>query len=170
MKKNRWLLRTMCLLLVSAVMTLTVSVAATAGTEQDPLVTLSYLSQNFMNELLGRVDEKIAQRNDQVVQKLNENAELGASAVSSGTFTVVYLEKGRTLIGDMGCEVLLRGGDVICEADSYPGLVDQTTSEVLGNGGALQVNHLYMMTVAGRAVTSAADNAVLLVRGTYTIV
>ncbi|MBE6995872.1 MAG: hypothetical protein E7429_03970 [Ruminococcaceae bacterium] len=169
MKKNRWMLRMAVLLLISAVMTLTVSVAAAPGTNEDPLVTLSYLSQNFMNELLGRVDEKIAQRNDQVVQKLSEKSELEGTILSNGTFAVVRLNQGQTLTGDMGCEVLLRGGDVTCVADSYPGLVDQTTSEVLGNGGALVVNHLYMMTVAGRAVTSAADNAVLLVRGTYTI-
>ena len=138
MKKNRWVLRMMGLLLVSALMTMTVAVAATAGTDEDPLVTLSYLTQNYMNELLGRMDEKIAQRNEQVVQKLNEQAGMECNSTTATTFSVVRLSKGQKLTGEGGCEVLLRGGEVTCVADSYPGLIDQTTSGVLSNGQSLE--------------------------------
>ena len=164
MKKNRWLLRMIGLLLVSAAMTM--AVAAAPGTDEDPLVTLSYLTQNYMNELLGRMDEKIAQRNEQVVQALSEK---NGNSTTAETFAVVRMKKGQKLTGSTGCEVLLRGGSLTCVADSYPGLVDQTTSGILSNGQTLTPNHLYMMTTDGRAVAAAADNTVLMVRGTYKI-
>ena len=40
---------------------------------------------------------------------------------------------------------------------------------VLGNGGALAANHLYMMTIEGRGVKAGSDTTKLLVRGSYTI-
>ena len=42
MKKDRWLLRSIVLLALSAVLMTTVSLAAEAGSSGDPLVTLSY--------------------------------------------------------------------------------------------------------------------------------
>ena len=38
MKKNRWVLRMMVLLVISGMMSMTVSLAAEAGSSQDPLV------------------------------------------------------------------------------------------------------------------------------------
>ena len=50
---------------------------------------------------------------------------------------------------------------------STPGLVDVTGGDAIGDGAALQTNHLYAMT-AVRGVR-AADAVTLLVRGEYTI-
>lgn len=61
-KKNRWLLRAVLLMLVCSLMTMTVSLAAEAGTSGDPLVTLSYLNGTFLDSLLAKVDQKIDQR------------------------------------------------------------------------------------------------------------
>ena len=63
MKKNRWLLRAVVLVLLSGILTTSVSLAAEAGSSEDPLVTLSYLNGTFLDSILERVDEKIAQRN-----------------------------------------------------------------------------------------------------------
>ena len=65
MKKNRWLLRAVVLVLLSGILTTSVSLAAEAGSSEDPLVTLSYLNGTFLDSILERVDEKIAQRNSQ---------------------------------------------------------------------------------------------------------
>ena len=54
MKKNRWLLRAVVLVLFCGVMTTTVSLAAEAGSSGDPLVTLSYLNETFMDSIMGR--------------------------------------------------------------------------------------------------------------------
>ena len=165
MKKNRWFLRMLVLLVISGTLNMTVSVAAEAGSDQDPLVTLSYLNETFLNNILQRVDEKIAARNSQIAQQLGGQA--GTS--STDTFTVVTLSSGQTLTGDIGCEVMLRVGTATCVSPSAPGLIDETSAGTLNSGGALAQNHLYMMTIEGRGVKATAATTKLLVRGTYTI-
>ena len=70
MKKNRWFLRAIVLLLISGMLMMTASVAAEAGSSDDPLVTLSYLKETFMDDILKKVDEKISARNGQIARQL----------------------------------------------------------------------------------------------------
>lgn len=164
MKKNRWILRTAVLLTLSAVLMTTATIAAEAGSSGDPLVTLSYLNGTFMESILQRVDQKIAERTGQVYLP-------GTSATSdnASAFTVITLSSGQVLTGDVGCEVMLRIGTASCVSSSAPGLIDETTAETLNNGGALVTNHLYMMTIDGRGVQAESGTTKLLVRGGYTL-
>ena len=167
MKKNRWALRAVVLLLVSSLLMVTVSVAVEAGSGNDPLVTLSYLKETFMEDVLKKVDDKINTRNSQIARQL-EGEITGGSGVAS-TFTVVTLTQGQTLTGDIGCEVMLRVGSAVCVAPSAPGLIDESTAGTLAGGAALAQNHLYMMTIEGRGVKATAATTKLLVRGGYSI-
>ena len=164
MKKNRWLLRLVTLVVISCGL-MTAAMAAEVGSSGDPLVTLSYLNEIFLEEVLDRVDGKIDERNRDIAK------ELGSQTGSSGgdSFAVVTLSNGQTLTGDIGCEVMLRVGKAVCVAPSAPGLIDETTAGTLSGGGALAQNHLYMMTVEGRGVRATAETTKLLVRGSYTI-
>lgn len=155
MKKNRWILRAVVLLAITGVLSVTVS--ATAGSSQDPLVTLSYLNETFMDSIMERVDQKIAARGG------------GTGSSDAASFAVVTLSQGQTLTGGIGCEVMLRVGTAVCVSPSSPGLIDETTAGTLNNGGALAQNHLYMMTIEGRGVKATAATTKLLVRGSYTI-
>ena len=157
MKKNRWLLRAVVLVLLSGILTTSVSLAAEAGS----LVTLSYLNGTFLDSILERVDEKIAQRNSQ------SSGQAGGTAAD--TFTVVTLSNGQTLTGSIGCEVMLRVGTAVCVSPSNPGLIDESAAVTLNNSGALVTNHLYMMTIEGRGVKATSGTVKLLVRGGYTI-
>ena len=52
MRKNHWSVRLAQLLLASyALLTVSVTAAGTAGTQSDPLVTMSYLNETFMAQL-----------------------------------------------------------------------------------------------------------------------
>ncbi len=155
MKKNRWFLRMVALLSLSGLLMMTVSVAAEAGTDRDPLVTLSYLNETFLNSVMRRVDEKIAAQ--------------GGGTQGGDTFTVVSMASGQTLTGGIGCEVMLRVGSAVCVSPSAPGLIDETTAGTLNGGGGLEKNHLYMMTIEGRGVKATSADTKLLVRGSYTI-
>ena len=168
MKKNRWFLRMTVLLILSLALNCTVSLAVEAGSSQDPLVTLSYLNDTFLGQIMEKVDAKIAQRNSQIVQELGGQTSIGGTTTAS-TFTVVTLSSGQTLTGDIGCEVMLRVGTATCVAPSAPGLIDESAGSTLSNGGSLVQNHLYMMTVEGRGVKATAATTKLLVRGSYTI-
>ena len=166
-KKNRWFLRAVVLLALSGILSTTASLAAEAGSEGDPLVTLSYLNDTFLDTILTKVDQKIAARNSQIAQQTGGQVTSDSGPVS--TFTVVTLSSGQVLKGDIGCEVMLRVGSAVCVSPSSPGLIDETSAGTLNNSGALAQNHLYMMTIENRGVKATAATTKLLVRGTYTI-
>lgn len=150
---------------IAAVLGLTAAAATAAGgagTQGDPLVTLSYLNDTFTGQIMDKVDGLIAQRNLQLGQGSGDPV----LPTSSG-FAVVTLESGRSLYGEAGCEVLLRSGEAACAASAPPGLVDATSGGSLAGGAPLEKNHLYLMTDS-RTLTSA-PGAVLLVRGAYII-
>lgn len=167
MKKSRWLARVLVVLVLSGLLSMTVTVASGVGTDNDPLVTLSYLKETFTKDILKQVDEKISARNNQIAQQVG--GQLGSGAQTASEFTVVTLSNGQTLIGDIGCEVLLRVGTAVCVSPSAPGLIDESSAAVLNNSGALVQNHLYMMTIEGRGVKATAGTTKLMVRGSYTI-
>ena len=79
------------------------------------------------------------------------------------------LSAGQTLSGEAGCELLLRSGSAVCVADSagVPGMVDATSGGSVNGGGALQVNHLYLMPAP--AGVRASSEAAVLVRGGYSV-
>lgn len=163
---NKKKIRTiLCVLLAAAGLTAVGAMAAGgAGSQSDPLVTLSYLTETFTSQMMEKVDALIAQRNAQLSQEPGGSPALPGE---SAAYAAVTLSAGQTLFGDAGCEVLLRSGAAACAASSSPGLVDATTGSSLDGGAALQVNHLYLMTDS-RAVTTASG-ATLLVRGGYLI-
>ena len=158
--KQKWKGRLLALLALAGVLSMTAALAADAGSDEDPLVTLSYLNETFLEEILQRVDQRIAERNQQLPPP---------DGGANQSFSVVTLSEGQTLIGSVGCEVLLRVGTAQCIASSAPGLIDETSGAVLASGGALAPNHLYLMSVDGRGVKASAGTAKLLVRGSYAI-
>lgn len=182
-KKSGAFARLVGLMLVGCtLLTLTAMASGSAGTSSDPLVTLSYLTEKFLPQVLSEVDQKTAEREQELSDRLTEQVrsesadfarKYGASAGASGgeamDFAVVTLSKGQTLYGAVGCEVMLRVGSASCVAASAPGLIDETAGTTLAGGAALQKNHLYMMTVTERGVKAGADSTKLLVRGSYTI-
>ena len=83
MKKNHWLARLAGLLLVSyTLLVVGVMAAGTAGTQSDPLVTLSYLNDTFMAQLLGKVDEKLDARDRALEDKLAAQVAADTKALS----------------------------------------------------------------------------------------
>ena len=185
MKKNHWGVRAAVLLLASYTLLLvTATAAGGAGSESDPLVTLSYLNETFLTQVLGKVDERLETRDKELSDKLDEQvkkdaaafaAQYGAGSMTSGnsdkanTFIVVTLSSGETLYGEIGCEVMLRVGTANCVSPSSPGLIDETDASILESGKALAKNHLYMMTIDERGVKATAATTKLLVRGGYKI-
>ncbi len=175
MKKNRWLQRATVLLLIALVLITTVSVAA-IGTTEDPLVSLSYLQQTFLGQVMADVDAMLVQRNAELAAELDtkiaaaaENQKETPEGITNRTFAVVTLSKGQVLMGEIGCEVMLRVGTAACVSSSNPGLIDQTDASILNGGDVLVKNHLYMMTIEGRGVEATANTVKVLVRGTYTL-
>lgn len=151
---------------------------AGAGSSSDPLVTLSYLNGAFSKQVQAMVDEAVSARKTELEQALdralaNGGGQAGQAGTSGGdsgsVFAVVTLGQGQTLVGDVGCEVMLRVGSAVCSSADSVGLIDTTGGSNLAGGGALVTNHLYMVTISTRSVTAASDTVKVLVRGPYTL-
>ena len=161
MKKKRFRILLCAVLALAGLTAVGVMAAGGAGSQSDPLVTLSYLTETFTGQVMEKVDRLIEERN----AGLNQGS--GGAPVSGRVYTSVTLSAGQVLTGGTGCEVLLRLGAANGTASSAPGLVDATSGGSIEGGASLQPNHLYLMTDT-RSVTSASG-ATLLVRGSYTV-
>ena len=174
MKKNPWIVRLAAGALMIAALVGVALAAGQQGSQSDPLVTLSYLTEKASADLLAQVDARIAQKESELTAQLNKVVDSyvqGGGTSSGGTadssFVVVTLRQGQRLNPAAGCEILFRDGTASCVAGSAPGLVDMTDGSTLSNGGALVPNHLYLATTDGRGVQSSGE-VTLLVRGGYT--
>ena len=158
-----------------------IALAAGEGSQNDPLITLSYLTQTATEDILDQVDQRARQHQQELAEVLDQaieeysqkmEAALGASTgeQTAATYTVITLKKDQELKMEIGCEAMLRVGTAACVAPSAPGLIDTTSGETLNNGSALITNHLYMATIAGRSIKATAATTKVLVRGSFTIV
>ena len=145
---------------------------AGAGSANDPLVTLSYLNGAYTEQVRDMVDQAVSARRAELEQSLKNilaGQTGGVPAAGGDVFTVVTLTQGQVLVGDVGCEVMLRVGSAACGSEDSVGLIDTTAGSVLGDGQALAVNHLYMVTISTRQVIATAPTVKVLARGPYTI-
>lgn len=151
------------------------AVALAAGGSDDPLVSVGYLEKVFAPAVYEKVDKAVKDNQAALKQTLERaiDEKLRASGTIQGgdsaSFQVVTLSKGQTLTGEVGCEVMLRIGSAVCVSDSAPGLIDTTGGTTLNNGGALQTNHLYMVTIETRGVRAETNIVKVLARGSYTV-
>lgn len=151
--KRKWKI---AVAVVCVLLLVTVAYAAVsgAGGQNDPLVTLSYLTNVFapkVEELAEHVvgehqEENEAELNDAIdywderVQQAIDEA--GVSGSGGVTYHEVTLEAGEILVMQEGCEVILRFGSVKWNADTA--LMDMTSGSDLASGKMLSANHLYM--------------------------
>lgn len=176
MKKKTFVSRLAFAAVFSAALVLT---AAAQGGADDPLVTLGYLTEKFLPQVVEQVEVKAAGRDAaleaRVQTMLDDHAkqlEEKISKLSSGGetaapgFAVVRLTAGQKLTLEVGSQLLFRSGTAACAAPSSPGLVDTTAGESLESGGGLTANHLYLATDNGRGLTASGEVTVL-VRGGY---
>ncbi|NCB51833.1 MAG: hypothetical protein EOM54_08140 [Clostridia bacterium] len=150
-------------LLVLAVAVVAAGVGAYAatnyGTQSDPLVTVSYLTDTLEPSIQSNFDGQLAAAMEQL-----EAAFEADLANATGTFEVVALTNGQTLSGGAGCEILFRSGS----ATAVGAILDVSTGASVSSGASLTANHLYMTSASGDGV-KAGGAVTLLVRGVYTI-
>ena len=173
MKKTiRIVLIALAAVLLLGIAALAVDAATSAGTEDDPLVTLSYINDVFIpyvTELFRKdLEEKETTLRDDLEDRVAALEEAGVGSGSGGEYVVETLSAGQTLICRRGAELMLRIGSATVTAENTPGLVDTSTAGNLNDGEQLIVNHLYMVTINGHGIR-AEETVKIVVRGEYTI-
>jgi hypothetical protein len=173
---------TLATVLVLAVLIGLIAVTATQGGSDDPLVSLSYLTNVFKPQVMAELDQKLTAADRAALAEIEAKlqaagggsgqtggtGQTGGASVSAATYVVVDVKQGQTMTMDIGCELMLRIGGGTVKANSAVGLINMTDGNTLENGQALVTNHLYLVTLDGRGFTASSD-AKLLVRGGYTI-
>ena len=140
------------------------AVGGVPGSSEDPLVTESFLNSKLASISASIKELKTAMTNlDDKVNKVGET-----SGGSNGSYESVPVSAGETLIGEAGCEIILRAGNVRAIAP-VASLSDVTSGNDVKNDERLVKNHLVIIPRADGRGVSAESNAVLMVRGGYTI-
>ncbi len=159
MKKKKIRVISLAVLLVIAAVGITAYARSNYGTENDPLITKSYLDDVLAPELTEQFRFELGEAMDNSSH----------SGGGKGSFELVTLSTGQVLQGEIGCEILLRIGSASVYADDSPGLVDTTSGTTVDHGAALAANHLYMVSIAENGIMAGSASTKLLVSGAYSI-
>lgn len=114
------------------------------GSEEDPLVTRSY------------VDSYV-------------DSSLSSALSQSAAMLVVELEPGQRLIASAGTEIILRAGSATALDSHRGGLADVTSGDDIRHGQEIGRNHLLIAPRDDGRGVLAVTSAVLMVRGAHTI-
>lgn len=135
-----------------------VTVAATQGDKDDPLVTLSYLQKVVTPQLEKLTDEAVKKNSEELAKQLDiaitsyENRVDEKLAAAGAVFQSRELKSGESFTTDAGRELLLVSGS----ATAVGSLVDTTAGGTVSNGGKLAVGHLYITVEANAGMKATA--------------
>lgn len=154
MKRRKWTQYLASGVLVLTTLVVAAIAAGTQGSQSNPLVTLSYLNEKVLPDILKQVDQKVEEGTRELREQLKES--------SRASFQAAEAAKGQTVTLAAGTQLILRSGAASC-AD---GLIDLTTGEALW--GELALNHLYIASGDSLKVT-VGEKSAFLILGTYTV-
>ena len=117
------------------------AVWADPGSSDDPLVSKSY------------VDAQIA----------------SVKADSSGSYSIVHIDAGQSVIGKEGTEIIVRAGVVTAIDNGVNGVSDLTSGKDLMSGTEIGLNHLLLVPRDDGRGVKAWTEAYLMVRGGYVL-
>ncbi len=165
------------IILVLSAVVISAADGITPGSEQDPIVTQSYVEQKseqikyYIDNLLAQETAKLKtelELKGQEIVKLRE--EIKDAAKAAGKFQVVEMQKGQVLIAGEGAEIIPRSGKFSAIEDAFGGLSDITAAKDLKNGEAVVNNHMLIAARGeGRGLKALADKSFLIIKGTYTL-
>lgn len=143
MKKRVWIL------VGVLVLTVTIAVAAaTPGSEEDPLISKSYLEGPFSDWVRELVSGQSA-----------------SGGQTAPVFEVQSFSAGETVTFTAGTELILRMGKATVVATDKGGLADVTDGVDLANGTAFPPNHQLIVPVGDGRGFFAQEDLLVMVKG-----
>lgn len=154
-------------LLILTVLTVGVAADEAYSSQNDPLVSFSYV-----NDVLGpQIAEQVMERVEKEYIKISDVASLTAASLK-----VVTLNKNQTLTVRGVCELVVISGSTTVlvtsasNISSGQGIHDLTDGKILVNGNIIPLNHYTVVPKAdGRGFFVTSDTATVLIRGEYDI-
>ncbi len=134
-------------------------VLAEPGTDDDPLISKSYIEDYLMPKIEQLIESKLA--------ALGGSTGSGSTAQAEA-FVVVEAKAGDKIICSAGAELILRMGKATVIATEKGGLADTTAGHDLSDGSAMPSNHLLIVPVADGRGLKADTDIIVMIKGGYT--
>lgn len=141
-----------------------VAYAGSAGSDQDPLVTLSYIEKRIQ-EVTVDLTAQITDLKKQMASQSGSSGDTGESAV----FQVVRVEKGSFVYFGGGTEFILRSGAAAAITTPAGGLSDLTDGKDISMGQSIQANHHILVPRDDGRGLGVLDISFIMIKGPYTI-
>ncbi|MCL2699272.1 MAG: hypothetical protein FWE68_03080 [Defluviitaleaceae bacterium] len=146
------------LLAAALAIVMILTVGATPGGVDDPLVSRSYVDDRF-NQLLTVL---AALSDGGVISQPNESAPAAA-------YAPVSVLRGQMLIGGEGAEIILRSGRAVGFVPVANGIVNITTGAEIFDGDEIHRNNMLIIPRDDGRGVLVTDDAWFLVKGEYSI-
>lgn len=148
MKKAVTILVIAAMLLVMSFSACVFGAESGPGSASDPVVTKSYVDALFSQLSSGKKDSG-----------------------STSSFEVIEVAAGSTIVGDEGCEMVMRSGKNTASipATAGGGIVDLTSGTDYSNGKSIPLNHHLLFSRSDGRGVYCANKAYVMVKGSYSI-
>lgn len=144
--------------IVAIIIVSAVVFAAEPGTENDPVVSKSYVD-NKIEELLKTLESG---------GTINTGSATSAD-MSKFKYVPVHVGVGQQLIGGEGTEIILRVGRSFAVVSGTESLVDVTTGTEMNDKAEIKKNHIIIVPRNDGRGVRVVEDAWFLVKGEYTI-
>lgn len=147
------------------VLSIAVYAGSIPGSEEDPIVTLSYVNTKI-DELKAYIDTAITNQSpDSETDQGNQED----SNVTTAAYEIINLVSGQKLIGKESTEMILRSGEAEVIVSGVNGISDITVGEDLKNGEQVSQNHLLLIPRDDGRGIKALSEVYVMVKGNYSI-
>lgn len=166
--------------------------SASAYSDNDPLITLSYLEKIFApalkEEIFTEVSTIIPSADEEnFIPAINENETMPENidgvvdseqtetqGVPQGnSYTLLELTQGQTVLANSICEFIVRPGSRVTAVSPFPtqGIADITNGIEVLSGEMISINAYCLIPrgADGRGITVVGEKAYVMIRGDYTI-
>ncbi len=155
------------------------AVGTTPGSEDDPIITVSYLEKK-LQELMDsfqKMDKSLETAFDQKLEHTASNMtvldqkveELRKVAGGGSTFKVVTVPAGKKMICGESTEVILRAGQAEAVSQNSSGISDVTMGKDIQSGQNIDKDHLLIVPRADGRGVLAVKQSIFMVKGSYEV-
>lgn len=139
------------------------------GTENDPVVTKSYVDKLFasMSGSSNKDLEASIAAQDKLISELS--MQISQLQQSKSGYEIVTVQAGSTIYGKQGSEIIIRSGQGMIVASAAGGVQDVTDGVDLSGGVNAPNNNLLLIPREDGRGIQAVKTMVVMVRGGYTL-
>ncbi len=137
---------------------------AAPGDSNDPLITLSYITETLIPEMDSRINQSVVKKVDEAMSNYSS-----PSQNESSSFVLVNVKKNQRIVGGEGSEFLVRAGTGVIVATSSGGIADLTIGTDLTDGTQIPLNHHLLCPRNDSRGLKFTTDAIVLIKGSYTV-